>query len=1237
METSHIWDILKSMFEKGLIHHHIDSYNEFIHNDIARIINEETKIKIPLEDGSFYIVAMENVYLPPASIIENRNITPITPDDARIRDLTYETSLHVDITEAWVKDKTIIRTETHRRVVIAKIPVMLKSCLCNLTTMSKSETIQANECIYDNGGYFIIKGKERVLISQCRGIYNKVMVIPQNTQKKTNNKYSYIAEMRSMSAETGHSVLIKACFGVDEKTIIFSLPYITSPIPAGIVFKALGFTQEADITHLLNIPQKYVNIIIRDSNCVKTQESALEYIGEHVMHTLIKEKKSVYAKQVVEVELFPHMGITSTNKEKAFLLGHIIKCLLQVVTGEKDVDDRDNYSNKRLEPSGILLEELFRTLFKRYIKNMIITLEKRQDIIFHINRITSSISQGLRQCFATGNWGVQKNSYVRTGVSQVLSRMSYGATLSHLRRMNLPVGKEGKNAKIRQIHASQFGFICPSETPEGQTAGIVLNFALSTRITKHIPTYLVRDIISKIKYLIPIDDCVLSNSIHLSKVFLNGVIIGFVENARKFVRKVQLYKLHSLLPYSVSVSISFSDVYIYSDKGRFIRPLFTVEEGKLKIVDNQSSMDWDELVDKDYIRYVDNTEIEMSNIAMTPQEITLNTHFCEIHPCLILGVCASIIPFPANSQSPRLCYESSMCKQAISMYALTFNTRTDTAAHVLHYPQKQLVKTKPSELMGFDDMPSGINAIVAIACYTGRNQEDSIILNKAAVDRGMFVATTYKTITIEEKKRSTYVSEIIEIPDHSIRHKTYNYSMLDQNGIIKKGVYVKKGDVIVGKVAIKTSKTGEEEKNDCSHVLKAGEDGIVDRIYIKETPNEYKIVKIVLRQIRIPEIGDKLASKTGQKGTIGCIMPAEDMPFTSNGLCPDLIINSHCLTGDTMIQLSTGQYKPIKDIYLNTDTLIATIDPVTLEKTFTTFKYGFKKTPDHCLYIIKTIAKNEIKCTGDHKFLIIRNKKIVWMPCKDIKPTLDLIIIYNTCYSVTLITEITPLSDIEPVYDFTTVSENHSFIANGFVSHNCIPSRMTINQLLECVLGKVGVITGKFGNATPFEEDTINIADRICSELSRLGFQSEGKEAMYCGITGEMMEASIFIGPTYYQRLKHMVSDKIHSRATGSITMLAHQPGEGRSVDGGLRIGEMEKDSIVVQGASKFLKERLFDMSDPYQITVCDKCGQITKSMTECTDCNDDTVSRVNTPYAAKLLFTELQAMGIKIVITPDE
>ena len=1157
LPEKHRWEILGDHFKKkGFVHHQTESYNHFLNVELPRIISEEPPIIVSQQDGEEstnnyvkYKIQFSNAYVPKPTVTEeDRTLRIFYPGEARRRNLTYDSPIYVDITTTTEIGETS-EVESYSRVVIGRLPIMLRSSHCHLTTLTPDDRIKMHECEYDSGGYFIVKGNERVLVPQLRGAYNTPLVLKQ----KPREKYKYIVEIRSMSEETGHSVLLRAILGWDDRTLVFSLPYIRELIPIGVVFKALGYVKEEQLKQLIglscDLTDKYIRLIARDAFFCdeesdgfslfskNTQEkggskgleklwsdmedsekrvwkdkmtvnNALRYIGRFTLHTLKEEERPAYARQVVESELFPHMGITATLKEKAYLLGRIVQRLLATSVGIREEDDRDDYRYKRVDSAGALCRDLFRQLFKKFKMAIVASVEKKKqnpDAMAIISRLPV-ITNGLRHCFGTGNWGVPKNNYIRTGVAQILSRLSFGATLSNLRRVTIPMGNESKNTKVRQIHASQIMYLCPSETPEGSAVGIVLNLALTTCISNRFPTVLAKEVIENCENVTSLEEFTGSNN--QTQVFLNGSLLGMTANPDDLVQNLTELRSMSMLPYDVSISYDDVDdeVHVLSDDGRLLRPVFTVDGKHLKAKVSDGT-NWDVLSENGLIVYLDNSEINNAVVAFGQEELKkYRNDYCEIAPAMMLGVMASIIPFPDHSQSPRNCYQAAMGKQAMSMYALSYLVRTDTVTHVLSYPQKPLVSTIPANMMGFGEMPSGINTVVAIACYSGFNQEDSIILNGGAIDRGLFWATTYRTHTEVEKKRGTYNVEHIAVPPLDKRRCDVNYSLLDENGIVRLrhprypdcngkesgggAVYVQEGDVLIGKVIVQSSKSGEETLSDNSLVLRKGEEGHIDRVLISTTPDGYKLVKVVIRKLRIPEVGDKFASRSAQKGTCGMIYAQQDMPYTSSGITPDIIMNPHAL-----------------------------------------------------------------------------------------------------------------------------------------------PSRMTINQLMESSLGKSCCLDGKLGDATPFTSSSVNIAEKLCDRLEMNKFERTGTEILYSGITGEPMGA-IFIGTVYYQRLKHLVEDKLHARAQGPNATMTRQPLEGRSRNGGLRFGEMERDCMIGHGASMILRESLCDRSDPYTTTICNSCGNFSTTETFCQACDTDDVSKIKLPYVTKLVLQELQAMHLKCKIT---
>ena len=697
----------------------------------------------------------------------------------------------------------------------------------------------------------------------------------------------------------------------------------------------------------------------------------------------------------------------------------------------------------------------------------------------------------------------------KAGVSQVLNRYTYASTLSHLRRCNTPLGREGKIAKPRQLHNTHWGMVCPAETPEGQACGLVKNLALMACIS-------VGSIAAPvIEFLEEWGLESLEEHSHSfapsTKIFVNGVWIGLHRDPANLVKTLKKLRRKDDISPEISVvrDIREKELRVYTDAGRVCRPLFIVENQHLilqkkhvrwlnnGVNDEGEEFKWDRMIKGGIIELLDAEEEETVMISMTPEDLEnsrlqrtgglqvndsefdpaarlkAGTHahtwtHCEIHPSMILGICASIIPFPDHNQvsciilktvisfiiffkSPRNTYQSAMGKQAMGIYLTNFLIRMDTMANILYYPQKPLATTRSMEYLKFRELPAGQNAIVAILCYSGYNQEDSVIMNQSSVDRGLFRSIYYRSYMDLEKKSGIQQLEEFEKPtrETTLRLKHGTYDKLEDDGLIAPGTGVAGEDIIIGKTAPIPpdseelgQRTRTHTRRDVSTPLKSTESGIVDQVLITTNSEGQKFVKVRVRSSRIPQIGDKFASRHGQKGTIGITYRQEDMPFTAEGIVPDVIINPHA-----------------------------------------------------------------------------------------------------------------------------------------------IPSRMTIGHLVECLLSKVATLIGNEGDATPFTDLTV---ESVSIFLRQKGYQSRGLEVMYHGHTGRKLQAQVYLGPTYYQRLKHMVDDKIHSRARGPVQILTRQPVEGRSRDGGLRFGEMERDCMISHGIAGFLKERLFEASDAYRLHVCD-------------------------------------------------
>ncbi|KAG7673734.1 hypothetical protein Ndes2437B_g01899 [Nannochloris sp. 'desiccata'] len=1149
------WTVISSYFEeKGLVRQQLDSFNEFINSSIQDIVDESGKItvtpqnqhnpgmEVDEEEEKEYRVEFGQIYLSKPTFVEPDGETVVMfPKEARLRNLTYSAPLFVDIKKIVITkridplggeptiDEDVV---PYDKVFLGDVPIMLRSDYCNLADRSERDLMELGECPYDQGGYFIINGSEKVLIAQERMANNHVFVF----KKSQPSKYAYIGECRSTRENSTHAVSTMAVKMLSRagakkgsgQAVRVAIPYVRSDIPILILFRALGFVADRDILeHIVydfadNEMLEALRPSIEEAFPIQSQEVALDYIGKRgSIIGATKDKRIAYARELLQKELLPHLGAgPQCETRKAYFFGYVIHRLLLVSLGRREEDDRDHYANKRLDLGGPLLAGLFRGLFRKLTKDVrgyvqrCVDKGKEINVPAAVNKDT--VTRGLRYSLATGNWGVIGGTgEMRPGVSQVLNRLTYASTLSHLRRINSPIGREGKLAKPRQLHNSQWGVICPAETPEGQACGLVKNLALMTYISVGCSSGPVLEFLDEwaTESLEEVAPSVVANA---TKVFVNGAWVGIHRDPGELVAALRAMRRQHDVSTEVGVvhDIRLQELRLTTDYGRCCRPLFIVDGQELRvrkrdIMDlmkaEETGASWQGLVENGAIEYVDVEEEETTMISMTIGDLKAGrsdpsmyapkyTH-CEIHPSMILGVCASIIPFPDHNQSPRNTYQSAMGKQAMGMYVTNYQVRMDTQGYVLYYPQKPLVTTHGMEHLHFRELPAGINTIVAIACYSGYNQEDSTMMNQSSIDRGIFRSIFFRSYKTEEKKQGSMVQETIEKPNRDLtaglRHGTYD--KLDDDGIAAPGTRVSGDDVVIGKTSpLPDDGSGMPQRfsrKDCSTSLRASESGMIDSVLVTTGADGARFVKMRVRSIRIPQVGDKFASRHGQKGTIGITYTQEDMPFSAEGIVPDLIINPHA-----------------------------------------------------------------------------------------------------------------------------------------------IPSRMTIGHLVEALMSKVAACTGKEGDATPFTSVTV---ENISHTLHTCGYQSRGWEVMYNGYTGNQIPAQIFLNPTYYQRLKHMVDDKMHSRGRGPVQILTRQPVEGRARDGGLRFGEMERDCIISHGAASFLKERLYYQSDAYRVHVCEKCGLIAvanlrKGSFHCQACKATTgIVQVFMPYACKLLFQELMAMMI--------
>lgn len=1532
------WDVIDKFFDYNrgyqLIKHQIESYNDFILRKLEQILEGFNPIDIqhiydPELDKFKYVLNIEitNPILAKPVIYEKDGSTKVmTPNDARLRNFTYSSQLSVDvdittktlILEGENKGSYLIENKKITGVLLGKIPIMVKSNYCVLKNVHLGQEC-GNECKYDFGGYFIVNGNEKVVISQDRISENKTYVFLNNKV----STYSHVAEIRSVQ-ENKLGVPKITTLKLSSKGNQFgryiraNIHHVKNDIPLFILFKALGLNNDKEIlTYIVQdlddpIGKLIANELIgciEEANSIHCPKDAIEYLSKYLNITgypkeILTNRIHRYGiiRSVLEKEFLPHVG--KDFAKKALYLGYMVNKLIRCYLGLTEFDDRDSYINKKVDTPGVLMANLFRQYYGKVIKDMKNMVQKEinsgcwkatNKFINVINKVNISkiikstiIDSGMRYALATGNWGIKSNKN-KQGVAQVLNRLTYNSMISHLRRINTPIEKSGKLVQPRKLHSTQWGIICPAETPEGASVGLVKNLAVAAGITIASNSTNVREIIETLGVIYFKHENVALFHRQNTKIVINGDIIGIHENPKELYNKLITFKRSGIInPYtSIVWSIHENELRICTEGGRCVRPLYAVyrdinnTEKTTYIKPIDKSWDWNDIMREGIVEYLDVEEANTLALAMNYKDLFKGqkgaslpvkyTHL-EIHPSLILGAIASCIPFADHNQAPRVAYQSSMAKQALGVYATNFRHRFDTMGHVLDYPQKPLVSTKVSQYVNKDSLPCGINAIVAIATYTGFNQEDSIIMSKSAVDRGLFQSTYFRTYKEQNNKNhSNGEEEYFTKPEDGIRvNKPYNYEKLNDDGFVPENTFVQTGDIIIGKCM--PCKNGSNITcKDNSIPLKNNEKGFVDKncyndkYFTNINGDGYNFCKVRLRSIRTPTIGDKFA----------CYTPDHEVLTKSGWIAINNLTMEHevaSLVGNALVyqKPSALQEYNFKGQLYNVETNQVSLTVTNNHRMYVSHrgerKYNLEEAKDvyrKRLYYKKNVDvwEPELNDPNIPKELIIENGKIVkfrFPSCEDkgkvfeeyivnindwllffgiwlaegyvasnnngirfaankgrVKKVLDEVCenmglniskivdkvednsphswrIYNRPmmkymekYSVGAINKELPswvyylsreqskliirgmclgdgyimkmcknetwrygtssskladgfqmlclhagyssnkclkeekgsshigpnnkkitlnanawqLSVIEkqnepivnkylkqsdqsgaidswidyegkvycctvpkgdgviyvrkngkPVWCGQSRSaqkgtcgimynqEDMPFTKDGIVpdiimNPHAIPSRMTMGQLMECIMGKACTAMGTYGDSTPFTDISV---ENITSVLEEHGMERYGNEILYNSRTGEQISTEIFIGPTYYQRLKHMTVDKLHSRSqNGPIVLLTRQPAEGRARDGGLRLGEMEIECAWAHGTQQFLKERFMECSDNYRVFICKNCGLMAnvnpdRNIYMCKACKNNTnFAEIRIPYACKLLFHEIQTMGI--------
>ena len=1187
-----VWALIDTYFRDNPYHktrHQLDSYNELLYsekNGIKHIIKRENPLKIYKElksDSSFrYDISIyygesydlendkfidtENIFYSSPTIYDGDSMKYMFPNKARLHGLNYSMHIFCNIVIKIVdNDTNETKYKNFSKVDIGSIPIMLHSKACVLNKLNNNKLRELGECPYDKGGYFIIKGKEKVVLSQEKRVDN-IMYINKSAddnihlqcllkstsikgfQSSRTNAISFMKIRDEVNKKYYDVVRVRILgIGIGENS--------NFKIPLFILFRALGITTDRDILNMIIyendsdiLKSNLIDILyntIKDSEPIYTQTDAYKFLALQT-----KGKNNINVLDTLNNNFLPNYD--NNNIAKAYYLGYTVRMLLLTQLNIITTTDRDNYSYKRIDTAGTLLLELYRELWGKFKKqtSFKIDIEYKTNIkdtvnsIFNIvnddnlssifdNNVLNNINKSFGAVFGTGISAKQ-------GIVQDLNRLSMLGSLSHVRRLVTPLPVGSKVMGPRKLHNSQWGFICPTESPDGGNTGLYNHLSIISTISFNIDSNGIYDCLLE-HGMILLDEIIIDDVYIYTKIFLNGKWTGLHRDPQYLLRLMKCLKYNSIINIYTSITWNTkkNEFYIFTDAGRLIRPIIRLKYDKngnrySDLINGDLSLlrDWKTLVhgymytlNKDIsiyddiyykgvlddikkehkyeyltflennsapLEYIDPLESEYAFICRDIYGINRDFTHCEIHSSLMLSSSALQIPFPEHSQYPRNVFSCQQTKQAVGIFSSSYNSRFDTSSNILYYPQKALVTTRYKKYNDIDKLPNGMNIVVAIASYTGYNQEDSIIINRSSIERGLFNSMSFKSYEFDETMEDDGTVNRFFNPKNLkdiLKNDNYNYDKLDENGIVKEGEYVDFDDIIVAFTKTKILSDGKEINNISGKKIKFMTSGIVDRVIVTKNRDGLRKCKIRIFKNKIPDVGDKYASRCGQKGMCGMLLDQRDMPFTKEGIVPDLMINPHA-----------------------------------------------------------------------------------------------------------------------------------------------IPSRMTINQFLEAVLGKSCVLNGRFGDSTPFlnnrVEDYTNILEKsYCKSHNdeKIYYEKHADEVMYSGITGDQIHTSIFIGPTYYQRLKIMVSDKMFSRSTGPMQNLTRQPASGRGNQGGLRIGEMERDSILGHGVAGFLNESMMERSDKYDVQIDKYTGLI---------CYDDDKplhdkNTIQIPYASKLLIQELQTMSI--------
>ena len=1264
------WKIIGSYFEgqhlKRLVRHQIESYNDFINNQLERTIQMFNPVHIASEQDFDkktkkhkldIEVTFSDFHLYRAQIHENNGATKLMfPQEARLRNFTYASSMTVDANIKYTirTGENLENVQTLHKSIpgihIGKMPIMLKSSTCILNQYSHISHAETGECAYDAGGYFIINGSEKTVLGQERAAENKVYCF---NISKGNTKWNWLAEVKSVPdtkciSPKQINMMIASKNNGFGFPIYIQIPRVKHPLPLFVLFRALSILPDKDICEkiMLDLGGNDTNnneailtslqASIIDANTILTHEDAMRQLTSNVMYTpmhMDKEtgakKKRDFAIDILNSDLFPHC---KTATQKIYFLGYMALRLIKCSLGILKQDDRDSYMNKRVDLTGALINNLFRNYFNKVVKDMTKQVIREintgswrstEDYNSIINKTnvykiikSTTIENGIKRALSTGDFGIKNTTTNKVGVAQVLNRLTYVSSLSHLRRVNTPIDKSGKLIPPRKLHNTTWGFLCLAESPEGASVGVVKNISYMSHITiPSNPESLHSQVESHIDTLDKFADC--KDLYDKVKVFVNGAWVGISRDPVELFTVLKEKKCRGMINVYTSIvfDIRNKEIRVCSDAGRITRPVLRVKDNKsfisadlLRKLDRKE-LSWDDLVTdckigNAIIEYIDPEEQNFSMIAMKRTDLrnsllqrgsqNYNYTHCEIHPSTIFGILASCIPFPEHNQSPRNTYQCvGICEnvlmedgsrrqikdvaigdRVVSFHPKTFEmTTTNIVNHFIRKNDHPVYKVKTisgREIVATEDHKFMTNCgwktvaeliqddklrigIYADHTFTKENEYSKMSSSSSS--------TKYVKMDIEEwMKDIQVVNNLAFIPIESItRQEDCMISDIEvehDNHSFIAGDNFASSNCAMGKQAMGMYVTNFYNRMDKT-------------AYVLSNPMRPLVDTRVMRMIKLDEIPSgapvivAIMSYTGynQEDSILINKGAIDRGLFSATIYHTEKDEDKKLNGDEEIRckpdstktkgMKFGNYGklnskgviPENSIIENRDIIMGKVIPIKENRNDHTKLVKYEDVSKmHRTTEDSYVDRNYMERNGDG-----------YVICKVRIRTFRKPVIGDKLSSrhgqKGTIGNIIPEMDMP----FTKSGQRPDIIINP----HAIPSRMTIAQLKETLLGKVLLELGLFGDGTSFGELDVYT---IRNELLKLGYENNGNELLYNGLSGEQIESEIFMGPAFYQRLKHMVNDKQHSRSIGPMVNLTRQPAEGRSRDGGLRFGEMERD-----------------------------------------------------------------------------